>query len=368
MSRQLTINWIEARPSLSGGVKSNRLLAEAMARRGHHVTISHLPPTPAFPPIWRVRTFAKRLRKSFEPGRFRHHLEHAEVPTNQLPTRTLDPAHVPDADVTIASWWAVWREIAAWPASKGLKVHMVRGHETYAGDEAEIAAAYRIPGPRAVISSWLERIMLDYGHSDIVRVPNGLRWDQFDSQPRGKQPVPTIGILASAQSVKQTTVGLEAIRKVQERLPEARVVAFAPKAAPDDWQLPDHFKMHVRPEQSLIPKLYQSCDVWVTCSASEGFGMPGLEAAAGHCPLVSTRCGGPEDYIKEDVNGHLVDIGDADALADAILKVLTTDDERWRAMSAASYEIAKDFDWDRSAERLEAALFRWLDERSERAA
>lgn len=328
------------------------------------MTISHLPPSPAYPPIWRVRTFAKRIRKNFEPGRFKHHLESAAVPINQLPSRTLDPSQVPDADVTIASWWAVWREVAGWPDSKGLKLHMVRGHETFAGDEAEIQAAYRLPGPRAVISSWLEKIMREYGHNDIVRVPNGIRWDQFDSKPRGKQSRPTIGLLASAQKVKQTHIGLEAIRMVQSRIPNVRVIAFAPKKPPEDWVLPGSFEFHLRPEQGLIPTLYQSCDCWLTCSQSEGFGMPGLEAAAGHCPLVSTRCGGPEDYIHESRNGFLVDVGDAKAMADAIEKVLRQDDHDWRAMSEASYEIATEFDWDQSAERLEQAILGWLRDRS----
>ena len=33
--KKLTINWVLPRPSLAGGVKSNRLIAEAMVRRGH---------------------------------------------------------------------------------------------------------------------------------------------------------------------------------------------------------------------------------------------------------------------------------------------------------------------------------------------
>jgi len=38
----LTINWVSPRPSLAGGVKSNRLIAEAMVRRGHHVNILYV--------------------------------------------------------------------------------------------------------------------------------------------------------------------------------------------------------------------------------------------------------------------------------------------------------------------------------------
>ena len=86
--------------------------------------------------------------------------------------------------------------------------------------------------------------------------------------------------------------------------------------------------------------------------------MAGLEAAACRCPLVCTRCGGPEDYVEEGINGHLVHVGDANGMAERILTVLSLDDLEWRAMGEASYAIAKRFDWDRSAEVLEAALLR----------
>ena len=91
--------------------------------------------------------------------------------------------------------------------------------------------------------------------------------------------------------------------------------------------------------------------------------MPGIEAAAGHCPIVSTRCGGPEDYIEHGVSGFLVPIGDSNAIASAVSQVLDLDGAQWRAMSSASYEIAKKFDWNRSAEILQQALLQTIEKR-----
>lgn len=366
-NRTLTLHWIEGRPSLAGGIKSNRLIAEAMARRGHRVTIFHLPARKRWPALTQPRKLWKRaVREAIGlKGGPRHHLEKAAVPVRQFPGFSPDPEFVPDADVVFASWWSVWREVAGWPASKGLKVHLVRGHETYNTSQPreQIEAAYRLPGPKVVISTWLGRIMADYGHQECVRVPNGIDWKQFDSAPRKKQPTPKVGLLFARGAVKGPTVALNALRIVQQSIPEVCVVAFAKSPLASEWSLPDPMEFHLQPAQNLIPQLYQRCDCWVVPSRSEGFGMPGLEAAAGHCPIVSTRCGGPEDYVREGVNGYLVDVGDAEAMADRILRVLRMDNESWKRMSAASYEIAKEFDWDRSAEKLEAALYRWLDER-----
>ena len=360
--RALTLHWVEGRPSLAGGIKSNRLIAEAMARRGHRVTIFHLPARKQWPALTQPRKLWKRAvreakRLGSEP---RHHLEQAAVPVRQFPGRVIDPEFVPDADVVFASWWAVWKEVAGWPASKGLKVHYARHHELHGGPEDEVHAAYRLPGPKVVISSWLGRVMEEYGHSEILRVPNGVNWAQFDSEPRGKQERPTVGMLMRDAVFKDTPVGLEAMRLVRERVPEARFIGFGQRAFSGKWSAPEGLEYHECPAQDLIPKLYQMCDCWVVPSRAEGFGMPGLEAAAGHCPIVSTRCGGPEDYVREGLNGYLVDPGDAAAMADRIVEILRMGEDDWWRMSAASYEIAKEFDWDRGAEKLEAALYRWL--------
>ena len=92
--------------------------------------------------------------------------------------------------------------------------------------------------------------------------------------------------------------------------------------------------------------------------------MPGLEAAACHCPIVSTRCGGPEDYVEDGVSGFLVPVGDAVAMADAVCRVLKLPDDKWRTMSQASYNISKRFDWDRSAKILEDTLLHAVANRS----
>jgi len=51
-----------------------------------------------------------------------------------------------------------------------------------------------------------------------------------------------------------------------------------------------------------------------------------------------------------------VEVGDARGMAEAILKVVGQSEERWRKMSEASYLKSLEFDWDKSAALLEAAL------------
>jgi glycosyltransferase involved in cell wall biosynthesis len=65
-------------------------------------------------------------------------------------------------------------------------------------------------------------------------------------------------------------------------------------------------------------------DCFVLSSAWEGFANVLVEAMGCGTPVVSTRCPyGPDEIITDGVNGLLTDVGDADALGNAVLRVLT---------------------------------------------
>lgn len=80
-----------------------------------------------------------------------------------------------------------------------------------------------------------------------------------------------------------------------------------------------HFLGKRRPEE--VATLMSESSLLVLPSRAESFGMVLAEALACGTPVVSTRCGGPEDIVSEQV-GILVNPEDPVALADAIQSVL----------------------------------------------
>ena len=70
-----------------------------------------------------------------------------------------------------------------------------------------------------------------------------------------------------------------------------------------------------------LPARMRQVDLFVLPSFSEGLPLVLLEALACGLPIVSTRCGGPEEVVDEEV-GKLAEIGDAEGLAAAIGSVL----------------------------------------------
>ena len=65
-----------------------------------------------------------------------------------------------------------------------------------------------------------------------------------------------------------------------------------------------------------IPKLYNSCDVFVMTSIQEGLPVSALEASMSGLPVISTRCGGVEDYV-DDSMGRIFSITDYKGIANA---------------------------------------------------
>lgn len=54
-----------------------------------------------------------------------------------------------------------------------------------------------------------------------------------------------------------------------------------------------------------LPNWYRSLDIFTIASHQEGLSTVGMEAMASGCAVMSTRCGGPQDYVLDDETGLL---------------------------------------------------------------
>ena len=107
---------------------------------------------------------------------------------------------------------------------------------------------------------------------------------------------------------------------------------------------------------SALNKFYWNADLFVFPSVwNEPFGMPIIEAMACGVPVVATRGGGVPEIVEEGKTGLLVERGNADELAAAIVSLMQ--DRRLRESFGHSGRqfVLKRFTWDRISEDLVSA-------------
>jgi glycosyltransferase involved in cell wall biosynthesis len=90
----------------------------------------------------------------------------------------------------------------------------------------------------------------------------------------------------------------------------------------------------------------------------EGFGIPIVEAGACFAPSVCARRGGMPEVVEDGKTGLIVEAGDVDGLASALIKLLDDESLR-RSMGQAAHErVVNNFTWDRIADSLLAEYCR----------
>jgi len=153
------------------------------------------------------------------------------------------------------------------------------------------------------------------------------------------EPVPRLLCVGRLIPIKGHIVLLRAFAEARKRLPtlELEIAGRGPlepalKALAAELEIQDAvtFLGHVSPIQSAIER----AAVVVVPSMGEGFGMVALEAMERARPVIAANIGGLGELVRDGETGVLVPAGEAEPLADAIVRV-AGDLELARAMGDA---------------------------------
>ena len=102
----------------------------------------------------------------------------------------------------------------------------------------------------------------------------------------------------------------------------------------------------------LVPH-YHAASIFAFPSVwEEPFGMPLVEAMASTTPVIATRGGAFPEIVEDGRSGLLVERADLQALAEAILQLLSNPDQREAIAQAAFQRASTVFSWDRITEDL----------------
>jgi glycosyltransferase involved in cell wall biosynthesis len=113
-----------------------------------------------------------------------------------------------------------------------------------------------------------------------------------------------------------------------------------------------------RLEESELPGIYASCDLYVWPAVREAYGLAMLEAQASGLPVVAGAEGGVAEVLQDGVTGVLILRRDRRLFAAAVAHLLHAPAHRDRMAEAAAAFVARERSLDRAASLLGDAITR----------
>lgn len=354
----MKITFVLPHAGTAGGIRVVAIYADRLKKRGHEVFVVSLPLEPARP-FQQVKSLLKGQGWIKTESDRTSYFDGIDVPHRVLERwRPITDADVPDADVVVATWWETAEWVAKMSPAKGAKVYFIQHHEVvFPGMPTErVAATWSLPMHKIVVAQWLANLASEqYGEPQVSLVPCAIDPKQFYAPKRGKQPVPTVGMMYASVPWKGGDISVKAFSLAQQKIPNLRLVTFGSEELSPKLPLPPDSQYKYRPPQTELKEFYAQCDAWLFGSRLEGFGLPILEAMACRTPVIGTPAGAAPELLADGA-GILVKPEDPEDMARAIEQICQLSEEQWQAMSDAAYSKATSYTWDEATERFEKAL------------
>jgi glycosyltransferase involved in cell wall biosynthesis len=344
----MKIAFVCASLRFSGGRLAMLRHANELARRGHAVTVwtqdadtgvdwmpldvpvRHAADIAALPPsdvtlFDRTRLAAPLLRSA--TGRVAHLCQGFEGT---------------DAELRIRAAWAKLALPTVW---------RMRGRRR------EIDRAYQLPTVKLVTHRHLgELIARRFGQPSHF-IPYGLPPGVFTPTPAATPRARTVLVVGPTDvGWKRVPDALRAVELLKRTTPVrlVRVAQHEMREAERTLGVTDEYHTMLPPHK--MAELYRAADVLLCSSdATEGFGLPVLEAMACGLPCAVTDIPAFRTFARPDDYAHFVPVGDAARMAAAVWNLLASPDECDR-LRRRGLEVAAEYTVSRSHDAMEAAL------------
>jgi glycogen(starch) synthase len=215
----------------------------------------------------------------------------------------------------------------------------------------------------------LEKIQKHY-HVDKAKariVPNGVDPEKFKplgdrealKRQFGLDDKPCVLFVGSLIPRKGLPFLVEAAKKTIKQQPDTQfvIVGDGPlksqlMSSLDEANLSSNFAFLSGLNEDALAAVYNCADVFILPSIQEGQGIVLLEAQASAKPVVAFKVGGVSEAVLNGETGLLVNRGDSDELADALLKLLSDESLREKMGARGRRFVMDNFTWDICAKRM----------------
>jgi glycosyltransferase involved in cell wall biosynthesis len=347
----MRILQISSASSFGGGERYVVDLSNSLTERGHDVYVAVRPHSP-------LTKFLKLSANNIKTLPLRNALDpqSARGLARLVSEKRIDVVHAHMArDYSLAAYAARAKPKPKFIVTRHVLFPLSGFHRrTLSGANAIIAVSSAVA--RQVSS---QRLVPD---QKIALVPNGIDVERFVRACANfdrtsflkSMDLPSsrllVGSIGELRKLKRHDDLVKAARIVANKLPDAHFVIAGVDTSPsgenrkklvdlvNQSKLED--RVHFLGWLDDAEKLLCALDVFVSASETESFGLSIAEAMASGTAVVATRTEGAQEVVDDQVTGLLVNIGNIEELANAIVRLLE-DAELRRSMGEQSRAAAK---------------------------
>lgn len=206
---------------------------------------------------------------------------------------------------------------------------------------------YTWPDHFVAISSRIARVLSDFGvpSAKLTTVCSGIDANRLDAAPLARAALgipgdaPLLGNVAALVGHKDHATLLDAMPRVLDAIPDLQLVIagegpLRPQVETRIARLKLGGAVHLLGFRRDVPSLLRALDAFVLSSNEEGLGTTLLDALACGLPVAATAGGGIPEIVRDGETGLLAPAGDAQALADAIIRLFRERDLAARLAAA----------------------------------
>ncbi len=198
-------------------------------------------------------------------------------------------------------------------------------------------------------------------NKNIVVIPNGVdvkKFDRIKEKKSKKFKVIYVGRFDKIKGIDELISAIELIKKtnIEVYLIGSGDEEMKIKERIEKAKLKNHIKLRGCIKGNALIKEYKSSQLFVLPSLSEGQPLTLLEAWAAKLPVLVTKVGDNEEFVKEGENGHLVDPGNSEQLAkklNMINDLYIKNPKKLEKMGENGYELVrKNFTWEKTTQKI----------------
>lgn len=325
----------------SGGTKVVYEYANYLSQNGHHVEIAYMTDQ-----MWSrfglpdfIRRPLIRLSVFYRPRWFP-----LDKHIKKYPVFEINNPNVHDSDIIIATAVNTASPIAQLSAEKGKKCYFIQGFENWEISDTEVYETYTFGMKNITVAHWLSEIVDLHSKEKSICIPNSIDTSIFKViNPINNRKKHSLVFHYRAAPYKGAEYAFETIKILEKQYSDLEVTVVGTEKAPKKMPVCCIYIRGATPQR--VAEINNNASIFMCTSVVEGFGLPGLEAMACGCALVSSDYEGVHEYAENGVTALISPVKDPKAMAKNIENLFEDDSYRIKlADNAAKMTVNRSLD------------------------